>query len=135
MLVTGAGGSIGAELCRQIARFAPARLLLLERDESALHAAQLSLTGRGLLEGDDLLLADIRDADTVQRLFAKTRPDIVFHAAALKHLSLLEKYPMEAWQTNVLGTLNVLTAAARSGVGTFVNISTDKAADPTSVLG
>lgn len=135
VLVTGAGGSIGSELCRQIARYSPARLLLLERDESALHSTQLSLTGRGLLEGDDLLLADIRDVDTLRSLFKATRPDIVFHAAALKHLSLLEKYPKEAWQTNVLGTLNVLTASAESGVGTFVNISTDKAASPTSVLG
>lgn len=135
VLVTGAGGSIGSELCRQIARYQPARLLLLERDESALHSIQLSLTGRGLLEGDDLLLADIRDVDALRSLFTATRPDIVFHAAALKHLSLLEKFPREAWQTNVLGTLNVLTAAAESGVGTFVNISTDKAASPTSVLG
>lgn len=135
VLVTGAGGSIGSELCRQIARYQPARLLLLERDESALHATQLSLTGRGLLEGDDLLLADIRDITTLRSLFTSTRPDIVFHAAALKHLSLLEKFPMEAWQTNVLGTLNVLSAAAESGVGTFVNISTDKAASATSVLG
>lgn len=135
VLVTGAGGSIGSELCRQISRYHPARLLLMERDESALQATQLSLTGRGLLEGDDLLLADIRDQQTVSSLFAATRPDVVFHAAALKHLSLLEKYPAEAWQTNVLGTLNVLTAAAESGVGTFVNISTDKAASPTSVLG
>lgn len=135
VLVTGAGGSIGSELCRQIARFAPARLILLDRDESALHAVQLSLTGRGLLEGEDLLLADIRDEKTLAEQFTKTRPDVVFHAAALKHLSLLERYPTEAWQTNVLGTLNVLTASARAGVGTFVNISTDKAASPTSVLG
>lgn len=135
VLVTGAGGSIGSELCRQISRYQPARLLLLDRDESALHATQLSMTGRGLLEGEDLLLADIRDAPTLQGLLDQHRPDVVFHAAALKHLSLLERYPQEAWQTNVLGTLNVLQAAADSGVGTFVNISTDKAASPTSVLG
>ena len=135
VLVTGAGGSIGSELCRQIAKFAPARLIMLDRDESALHAVQLSLTGRGLLEGEDLMLADIRDAENLRAQFAVTRPDVVFHAAALKHLSLLERYPKEAWQTNVLGTLNVLTAAAENGVGTFVNISTDKAASPTSVLG
>lgn len=135
VLVTGAGGSIGAELCRQIARFRPARLVLLDRDESALHSTQLSLTGRGLLEGDDLLLADIRDRAALTRVFGDIRPDVVFHAAALKHLPLLEKHPLEAWQTNVLGSLNVLTAAANAGVGTFVNISTDKAAGPTSVLG
>jgi FlaA1/EpsC-like NDP-sugar epimerase len=135
VLVTGAGGSIGSELCRQIARFNPARLVMLDRDESGLHAVQLSMTGRGLLEGEDLLLADIRDEARLRNAFAEIRPDVVFHAAALKHLSLLERYPQEAWQTNVLGTRNVLQAAAAAGVGTFVNISTDKAASPTSVLG
>lgn len=135
VLVTGAGGSIGSELCRQITVFGPSRLIMLDRDESALHAVQLSLTGRGLLEGDDLFLADIRDAATVRRLLVGARPDVVFHAAALKHLSLLEKHPEEAWKTNVIGTWNVLSAAAEAGVGTFVNISTDKAADPGCVLG
>ncbi len=135
VIVTGAGGSIGSELCRQIARYNPARLLMLDRDESALHATQLSMTGRALLEGDDLVLADIRDLRAVQRAFARHQPDVVFRAAALKHLSLLERHPDEAWQTNVVGTHNVLRAAAASGVGTFVNISTDKAANPTSVLG
>ncbi|MFK5635309.1 polysaccharide biosynthesis protein [Ornithinimicrobium sp. LYQ103] len=135
VLVTGAGGSIGAELCRQIMAFHPGRLVLLDRDESSLHSTQLSITGRALLHGEDLLLADIRDGHTLRRVFAEFKPDIVFHAAALKHLSLLERYPGEAWKTNVLGTLNVLRAAAAAGVGTFVNISTDKAASPTSVLG
>lgn len=135
VLVTGAGGSIGSELCRQIAKFNPARLVMLDRDESGLHAIQLSMTGRALLDGDDLLLANIREADTIAALFAEVRPDIVFHAAALKQLILLERYPLEAWKTNVLGTLNVLEAAAAVQVKTFVNISTDKAASPTSVLG
>jgi FlaA1/EpsC-like NDP-sugar epimerase len=135
ILVTGAGGSIGAELCRQIARFGPARLYLLDRDESGLLDTQMSLSGQGLLQGDEVVLGDIRDADAMRTIFAKTQPDVVFHAAALKHLPLLESYPLEAWKTNVLGTLNVLTAAAENGVGTFVNISTDKAADATCVLG
>jgi len=135
VLVTGAGGSIGSELCRQIARFRPAKLYLLDRDESGLQATQLSLTGQGLLQGDEVILANIRDESTLRTVFQLTRPDIVFHAAALKHLPLLESYPLEAWKTNVLGTANVLTAAADAGVGTFVNISTDKAADPTCVLG
>ena len=135
VLVTGAGGSIGSELCRQIARFRPAKLYLLDRDESGLQATQLSLTGQGLLQGDEVILANIRDENTLRTVFQLTRPDIVFHAAALKHLPLLESYPLEAWKTNVLGTANVLTAAADAGVGTFVNISTDKAADPTCVLG
>ena len=135
VLVTGAGGSIGSELCRQIMRFGPAKLFLLDRDESGIHGTQLSLTGQGLLEGDEVVLADIRDAAAMREVFAATRPDIVFHAAALKHLPLLEHYPLEAWKTNVLGTLNVLRAAAAAGVGTFVNISTDKAASPICVLG
>nr|WP_306270359.1 nucleoside-diphosphate sugar epimerase/dehydratase [Ornithinimicrobium sp. HY1793] len=135
VLVTGAGGSIGSELCRQIAGYNPRRLIMLDRDESALHAVQLSLSGRALLDTDDLLLANIRDAEAIQAHFSALQPDVVFHAAALKHLSLLERHPLEAWKTNVLGTLNVLQAAAACQVGTFVNISTDKAASPTSVLG
>jgi FlaA1/EpsC-like NDP-sugar epimerase len=135
VLVTGAGGSIGSELCRQIARFGPGKLFMLDRDESGLQATQLSLTGQGLLQGDEIILANIRDESALRTVFETTRPDIVFHAAALKHLPLLETYPLEAFKTNVLGTANVLTAAAEAGVGTFVNISTDKAADPTCVLG
>lgn len=135
VLVTGAGGSIGSELCRQILPFGPRKLYLLDRDESGLQATQLSLSGSGLLDTDDILLADIRDLDTLRVVFEHAAPEMVFHAAALKHLPLLEAYPLEAWKSNVLGTLNVLTAAAEAGVGTFVNISTDKAADPTCVLG
>ncbi|WP_229665827.1 polysaccharide biosynthesis protein, partial [Ornithinimicrobium pekingense] len=96
VLVTGAGGSIGSELCRQITAFGPARLIMLDRDESALHSVQMSLSGRALLHGEDLLLANIRDADTLAEHFAELKPDVVFHAAALKHLSLLERYPAEA---------------------------------------
>ncbi len=135
VLVTGAGGSIGSELCRQIHKFSPAKLSLLDRDESALHGVQLDLVGHGLLDDDSMVLADIRDAEAVRKVFLDARPEVVFHAAALKHLPMLERYPLEAWKTNVLGTLNVLTAAREAGVETFVNISTDKAADPTSVLG
>lgn len=135
VLVTGAGGSIGSELCRQIAKFGPRKLLLLDRDESALHATQISMSGRGLLDGDDTVLADIRDPERLHEIFTEHQPQVVFHAAALKHLPLLERYPMEAWKTNVLGTLNVLQAAFDHGVETFVNVSTDKAANPTSVLG
>ncbi len=135
ILVTGAGGSIGSELCRQIARFAPERLYLFDRDESGLQATQMSLTGQGLLDSDDVLLADIRDPEGLALLFAHARPQVVFHAAALKHLPLLESFPLEAWKTNVTGTLNVLAAAAEAQVEVFVNVSTDKAADPTSTLG
>jgi len=135
VLVTGAGGSIGSELCRQISRFSPGELIMLDRDESALHGVQLSIEGRALLDTPNVVLGDIRDVPFLQDLFEKRRPDVVFHAAALKHLPMLEQYPGEAVKTNVWGTLNVLEAAAASGVDRFVNISTDKAADPTSVLG
>jgi FlaA1/EpsC-like NDP-sugar epimerase len=135
VLVTGAGGSIGSELCRQIHAFGPAELIMLDRDESALHAVQLSIRGRALLNTPDVILADIRDAAVITEILARRRPDVVFHAAALKHLPMLEQYPVEAWKSNVLGTLNVLEAALAADVPTFVNISTDKAANPTSALG
>jgi FlaA1/EpsC-like NDP-sugar epimerase len=135
VLVTGAGGSIGSELCRQLSAFAPAELIMLDRDETGLQSTQISLTGRGLLTGRDTVLADIRDADALLDIFEDRKPQVVFHAAALKHVSLLEQYPEEAWKTNVQGSLNVLRASAAVGVTNFVNISTDKAADPTSVLG
>lgn len=135
VLVTGAGGSIGSELSRQVHRLGPAKLILLDRDESALHAVQLSLNGNGLLDTDDTVLCDIRDMDAVCAVFSRLAPEVVFHAAALKHLPMLERFPEEGWKTNVLGTLNVLECAATTGVQHFVNISTDKAADATSVLG
>jgi FlaA1/EpsC-like NDP-sugar epimerase len=135
VLVTGAGGSIGSELCRQIDRFGPERLVALDRDESGLHALQLSIEGRALLESPDFMLADLRDRDRLREVFADVKPDVVFHAAALKHLAILEHHPSEAVQTNVLGTLALLELAREMGVSRFVNISTDKAADPASVLG
>ena len=135
VLVTGAGGSIGSELCRQLARFNPAELIMLDRDESALHEVQLSIHGRALLNTPQTVLADIRDTETIRHIFIERKPEVVFHAAALKHLPLLETYPSEAYQTNVLGTLTLLEASAQVGVGVFVNISTDKAANPISVLG
>ncbi len=135
VLVTGAGGSIGSELCRQLQRYAPAEVMMLDRDESALHQVQLSISGRAMLDTPDTILADIRDRSRLIELFAERRPDVVFHAAALKHLPLLEQYPDEAYKSNVIGTLNVLEAAAAAEVSVFVNISTDKAANPISVLG
>ena len=135
VLVTGAGGSIGSELCRQLARFNPAELIMLDRDESALHEVQLSIHGRALLDTPQTVLADLRDADTIHRIFAMRKPEVVFHAAALKHLPLLESYPLEAYQTNIRGTLTLLEAAEKNDVAVFVNSSTDKAANPISVLG
>lgn len=135
VLVTGAGGSIGSELCRQIVRFEPAELVMVDHNESALHAVQLSIEGRALLDSENLVLASIRDDEAIHDVFATHRPEVVFHAAALKHLPLLERHPDEAVKTNVLGTLAVLEAAQAAGVERLVNLSTDKAADPVSVLG
>ncbi|HEU5421667.1 MAG TPA: polysaccharide biosynthesis protein [Streptosporangiaceae bacterium] len=135
VLVTGAGGSIGSELCRQIRGFGPESLYLLDHDESNLHRLQLELTGNGLLDADEIIIADIRDQRRIDQVFAATRPELVFHAAAHKHLPLLERHPCEAVKSNVLGTQNVVAAAVRHGTSRFVLISTDKAADPSSVLG
>jgi FlaA1/EpsC-like NDP-sugar epimerase len=135
VLVTGAGGSIGAELCRQIHGYGPAELMMLDRDESALHAVQLSIHGRALLDSSEVILCDIRDTVALNAVFSSRRPEVVFHAAALKHLPMLEQYPGEAVKTNIHGTKAVLDAAALIGVDRFVNISTDKAANPSSVLG
>ena len=135
VLVTGAGGSIGSELCRQLVRFNPAELIMLDRDESALHEVQLSIHGRALLDTPQTVLADLRDAATINHIFETRKPEVVFHAAALKHLPLLERYPSEAYQTNVLVTATLLQAAKNVNVQVFVNISTDKAANPISILG
>jgi FlaA1/EpsC-like NDP-sugar epimerase len=108
---------------------------MLDRDESGLHGVQLSIDNRGLLDDPNLVLADIRDAERIMEVFDTHRPDVVFHAAALKHLPMLEAHPEEGWKTNVLGTKNVLEAASRFGTKRVVNISTDKAANPCSVLG
>jgi FlaA1/EpsC-like NDP-sugar epimerase len=135
VLVTGAGGSIGSELCRRIALYDVADLVMIDRDESALHAVQLSTHGRALLDDRSTVLGDIRDLRWLRQIFMDTRPEIVFHAAALKHQPLLERYPGEAVKTNIWGTLNVLRVSARVGADLIVNVSTDKAADPTCVLG
>ncbi len=135
VLVTGAGGSIGSELCRQLHKLDLQELIMLDRDETGLHSTQLSIEGRALLDAPDLVVADIRDRERIFTVFAERSPDVVFHAAALKHLTLLERHPCEGVKTNVLGSRNVIDAAVACGVECLVNVSTDKAADPTSVLG
>jgi FlaA1/EpsC-like NDP-sugar epimerase len=135
VLVTGAGGSIGQELCRQIRSHDPASLHMLDHDESNMHALQLALNGRALLDSAEIIIADIRDETRIRQLFQSVRPDVVFHAAAHKHLPLLEQHPGEGVKTNVLGTQNVVRAAAECGTGRFLLISTDKAAEPRSILG
>ncbi|MCL2470246.1 MAG: polysaccharide biosynthesis protein [Propionibacteriaceae bacterium] len=135
VLVTGAGGSIGKELCVQIKKYGPASLVLLDHDETHLQDTEFALWGTGLLTRPEIVLADIRDYDGLQRVFNEWSPEVVFHAAALKHVPMLQRYPQAAWNTNVLGTLNVLQCARSVGTQVFVNISTDKAANPSTILG
>jgi FlaA1/EpsC-like NDP-sugar epimerase len=134
ILVTGAGGSIGSEICRQIAKFGPGRLVLLEQAENPLF-----LLERELLQHPDVLLepviADIFDAERINQLMQLYQPKIVLHAAAHKHVPLMEQNPTEAIKNNIIGTLNLVRAAQASGVDRFVSISTDKAVNPTSVMG
>lgn len=135
ILITGAGGSIGSEIARQISNCLPQDLYLLDRDESGLLDLDISLQSLKLNVQRHLVLADIRDGERISKVLTDIRPEIVFHAAALKHLNMLEMYPEEGFKTNVQGTNNLLTAAVNNNVKTFINISTDKAADPISILG
>jgi FlaA1/EpsC-like NDP-sugar epimerase len=135
VLVTGAGGSIGSELCRQVHGFGPEQLIMLDHDESNLHRTQLELWGEALMDAENTVVADIRDSERLYQLFRDHRPQIVFHAAALKHLPVLERHPCEGVKSNVRGTQNLVEAAIAHDVERFVLISTDKAANPTSVLG
>ena len=132
VMITGAGGSIGSELTRQTARLEPSSLILVDHDETHLHD---TLTDLDPAVPATCVLADIRDRERVFSLFAAHRPEVVFHAAAHKHVPLLETHPQEALQTNLIGTANVADAALASGATRFVLISTDKAINPTSVMG
>jgi dTDP-glucose 4,6-dehydratase len=134
VLVTGAGGSIGSELARQIAALAPQHLVLIDNDDSHLHDLRRTLNAHGTTQVH-FVLADVRDRDRMYEVFARFRPSAVFHAAALKHVPALEENPGEGWKTNVLGTANVLEAASAYAADRVVNISTDKAAEPVNVLG
>jgi FlaA1/EpsC-like NDP-sugar epimerase len=132
VLVTGAGCSIGSELCRQIARFGPQKLVFLEQSEFALYSIEQEFAGRPVT----CVIGDVKDVARMSVVFAEHRPDVVFHAAAYKHVPLMESAnAWEAVRNNVLGTLNVARAAIASGAGEFVLISTDKAVNPTNVMG
>jgi len=133
--VTGGGGSIGAEICDRIVTFGAARLLVLENSEPALHAVLEALAAKGASTSVEGRIADIRDRDRLFRLLAEFKPDMVFHAAALKHVPILENDWGEGIKTNVFGTVNVADAAVAAGAEAMVAISTDKAIEPVSVLG
>jgi FlaA1/EpsC-like NDP-sugar epimerase len=135
LLVTGAGGSIGSELCRQIARYNPQSLVLFERYENALHSLMLELKGAFPAVTIFPVIGDVTVPDRVSEVFQRARPDIVFHAAAHKHVPLMELNPKEAIRNNVLGTRVVAEAALKAGVDRFVLISTDKAVNPSSIMG
>lgn len=135
VLITGGGGSIGAQLCHALHLTTSCEVTVLDRDESALEAVLLGSRTPGRIRRSDLILADIRHSSRLVKVISQIKPDILFHAAALKHVPLLENHPEEAFLTNVLGTINVLSAADSAGVPIVINLSTDKAADPISVLG
>jgi FlaA1/EpsC-like NDP-sugar epimerase len=135
VLVTGAGGTIGSELSRQIAAANPRRLLLLDKSENNLFYSHLEISERFPEVETKPLLVDVTQKGAICRTFEQEKPDIVFHAAAYKHVGLLEMHPTEAIRNNVLGTRNVLLCAAEAGVDRFVNVSTDKAVNPRCFMG
>lgn len=135
VMVTGAGGSIGSELCRQISMARPARLLLLGRGENSIYEIHQELAEKFGADRYVPVIADIRDEERIDGVFSRYRPQLVFHAAAHKHVPLMEAQPEEAVKNNIFGTKHVAMAADKYGAEAFVMISTDKAVNPTSVMG
>ena len=135
VMVTGGGGSIGSELCRQIAAFEPSRLIILDIYENGAYDIQQELLRRHPELKLTVLIASIRDAKRIEEIFAEYRPSVVFHAAAHKHVPLMEECPNECVKNNVFGTLNVADSAGRNGVERFILISSDKAVNPTNIMG
>lgn len=137
VLVTGAGGSIGSEICRQIVPFNPSRLILLGHGENSIYSIEMELREKYRTSSIEFIteIADLQDADKMNVIMRAYQPDVVYHAGAHKHVPLMERNPEEALKNNVIGTMNVAKAASWYGVKTFVMISTDKAVNPTSVMG
>jgi FlaA1/EpsC-like NDP-sugar epimerase len=135
VLVTGAGGSIGSELSRQVARLGPSRLVLLDHAEPALFEIERELTREHGFAGATAVVADVKDRAKLGQVLAAHRPGVVFHAAAYKHVAMMEANPVEAVRNNTLGTRTLVDAAVEHGVGRFVLVSTDKAANPQTVMG
>ncbi|MCP1743298.1 FlaA1/EpsC-like NDP-sugar epimerase [Bradyrhizobium japonicum] len=135
VIVTGGGGSIGSEICERVVVFGAARLLIVENSEPALYAVTEALAAHGTAAAIEGRIADIRDRERIIRLMAEFKPDIVFHAAALKHVPILERDWSEGVKTNIFGSINVADAAHGAGAEAMVMISTDKAIEPVSMLG
>ncbi|MCC7166131.1 MAG: polysaccharide biosynthesis protein, partial [Rhodospirillales bacterium] len=135
VLITGAGGSIGSELCRQVAAMGPLRLILLDHSEYALYTLDLELSESFPSVPCQARIGDVRDGARLDAILAETRPDIVFHAAALKHVPMIEATPIEGVLTNTIGTRNMAESCRKNAVKVMVTISTDKAVNPTNVLG
>ena len=135
VLITGAGGSIGSELCRQIAKMSPKQMLLLGKGENSIYEIDRELRVKYPAMDIVPIIADVRDQDRINSIFKQHHPQVVFHAAAHKHVPLMEAHPIEAVKNNIFGTKNVAEAADRWRVETFIMISTDKAVNPTSVMG
>ncbi|MCL2212285.1 MAG: polysaccharide biosynthesis protein [Oscillospiraceae bacterium] len=135
VLVSGGGGSIGSELCRQIAKYAPSKLIILDIYENNIYDLEQELIKAYPTLKLEVLIASVRDEKRIDDIFATYRPNLVYHAAAHKHVPLMEKSPNEAIKNNVFGTKNVAEAAARHGTQRFVLVSTDKAVNPTNIMG
>ncbi|OAO82413.1 UDP-N-acetylglucosamine 46-dehydratase [Anoxybacillus flavithermus] len=136
ILVTGAGGSIGSEICRQVCRFHPKKIILLGHGENSIYQIDMELRNKYKHDIDIVpIIGDIQDRERMFEVMEQHRPDVVYHAAAHKHVPLMEYNPKEAVKNNIFGTKNVAEAAATFGVGTFVLVSTDKAVNPTNVMG
>lgn len=135
ILVTGAAGSIGSEIVRQLTRFKPSRIVLFDEAESSLYDIQLELTEKFRFNDFVVEMGDVREYTRIEGVFVKYRPDIVYHAAAYKHVPMVELLPLEGVKTNIFGTKNVADLAVKYGADKFVMISTDKAVNPTNVMG
>jgi len=135
VVVTGAGGSIGSELCRQILKYKPSHLLLIDRYENSLYEVDIELRNEGNGIQLSSIIVDIQDRPSLEHVFSKHKPQVIFHAAAYKHVPLMEDSPIEAVKNNIFGTKNIIDIASKYGADRFVLVSTDKAVNPTSIMG